>query len=88
MPAFDLTPRQLEIIRLVSLGCSDIEIGRILGIAEATVNSHRMSAMKKMGVGKMALVTRLAIKHRITKMGDKLTPAENRKRGRKRDGWN
>jgi hypothetical protein len=44
--------------------------------------------MKKLGTDKAALLTRLALKMRITSMKDKLTPAEKRKSGRKNDGWN
>ena len=36
----------------------------------------------------LAIVTRLAIKHRISSMKDKLTLTEKRRSGRKRDGWN
>ena len=44
--------------------------------------------MAKLGTDKVALLTRLAIKHRVTSMSDKLTTAEKRKSGRKNDGWN
>ena len=44
--------------------------------------------MKKLGTDKLALVTRLALKTRITSMKDKLTPTEKRRSGRKGDGWN
>jgi hypothetical protein len=41
-----------------------------------------------LGTNKLALVTRLAIKHRVTSMKDQLTRAEKRKSGRRKDGWN
>lgn len=84
----NLTPRQTEIVRLVSLGCSTIEIAAILGIAESTVDNHKAAAMKIMGTDKAPLVARLAIKHKISPIDDKLTPSEKRKCGRKNDGWN
>jgi hypothetical protein len=34
------------------------------------------------------ILARLAIKHRVSSMKDKLTPAEKRRSGRKKDGWN
>ena len=40
-----LTPRQTEIVRLVSLGCTTIEIAAILGLAESTVDNHKAAAM-------------------------------------------
>jgi DNA-binding CsgD family transcriptional regulator len=84
----NLTPRQTEIVRLVSLGCSTIEIAAILGIAESTVDNHKAAAMKIMGTDKAPLVARLAIKHKISPIDDKLTNSEKRKCGRKNDGWN
>lgn len=83
-----LTPRQTEIVRLVSLGCSTNEIAAILGIAESTVDNHKAAAMKIMGTDKASLVARLAIKHKISGIDDKLTPTEKRRSGRKNDGWN
>lgn len=83
-----LTSRQREVIRLVSLGCTNEEMALILGLAISTVDNHRARAMAELGTDKAALVTRLAIKHRVTTMKDKLTPSEKRKSGRKRDGWN
>jgi DNA-binding CsgD family transcriptional regulator len=84
----NLTPRQFEIVRLISLGCSNAEIARILKLAESTVDTHKQAAMKKAGVAKVALLTRWAIKNRVSSMKDTLTPAEKRRRGKKRDGWN
>lgn len=84
----DLTPREVEIVRLISLGCSNVEIAKLLGVAVPTVDTHRTNAMEKLGVRKMALLTRMAIKLRISGTKDTLTPAEKRKLRRKRDGWN
>jgi DNA-binding CsgD family transcriptional regulator len=83
-----LTERQTEVLRLVSLGCTNEEIALILGIATSTADNLRAAAMIAFGTDKAALVTRLALKYRITSLKDKLTPAEKRKSGRKRDGWN
>lgn len=83
-----LTPREKEVVRLVSLGCTVKEVAAILKLSPSTVDNHKWRAMRKLGTDKIALVTRLAIKLRISKLGDKLTPAEKRRSGRKRDGWN
>ena len=83
-----LSPRQTEIVRLASLGCTAVEIAAILGIAESTAVNHKAAAMTALGTDKAALVARLAIKHKISSLTDKLTPAEKRKSGRKNDGWN
>lgn len=79
-----LTPRQREVVRLVSLGCSYREIAAILGLAPNTVDNHRTEAMKRLGAQKLALLTRIAIKHRISTLKDKLTASEKRKMKRLR----
>jgi len=86
--AVDLTPRQREIVRLVSLGCSVNEIADILDLAPSTVDNHKTRAMQRLGTNKIALVARLAIKHRISSLKDKLTAKEKRRSGRRKDGWN
>ena len=83
-----LTERQAEIVRLISLGCTNEEIADILGLSPATVDNHRARAMRTLGTDKAALVTRLALKLRITSMKDQLTRTEKRKSGRRNDGWN
>ncbi len=85
---FDLTERERQVVRLISLGCNLDEIGAILKIAKNTADNHRAHAMQKMGTDKAVLVCRLAIKHRISSMRDKLTLTEKRRSGRKRDGCN
>lgn len=75
-------------MRLVSLGCTDYEMAAILDLAESTVNNHRAAAMRTLGTDKSVLIARIAMKHRISRLDDKLTLAEKRKSGRKRDGWN
>jgi DNA-binding CsgD family transcriptional regulator len=83
-----LTARETEVVRLVSLGCTVGEAARILKLAANTVDNHKSRAMAKLGTDKAALVTRIALKQRITSMNDKLTVAEKRRSGRKNDGWN
>ena len=83
-----LTPRQREVVRLVSLGCTMDEAAAILKLSPSTVDNHRARAMKILGADKAAIVTRLAIKHRISPLTDQLTAAEKRKSGRKQEGWN
>jgi len=83
-----LTQRETEVVRLVSLGCTVKEAAAILKLAPSTVDNHKARAMAKLGTDKIALVTRLALKMRITNMKDKLSPAEKRRSGRRNDGWN
>jgi DNA-binding NarL/FixJ family response regulator len=79
-----LTPRQLEVVRLVSLGCSVAEISAILGLAVSTVDNHKVAAMNTLGVDKSTVLTRVAIKHRISTLNDQLTRGEKRKLGKTR----
>jgi DNA-binding CsgD family transcriptional regulator len=83
-----LTPRQTEVVRLVSLGCTTQEVAAILNIAVSTADNHKATAMKMLGTDKSTLVTRIAIKNKITSIDDKLSASEKRKSGRKGDGWN
>lgn len=86
--ASELTPREREVVRLASLGCTSEEIGKILKLVPSTVVSHKARAMAKLKTDKATLLTRLAIKLKISDLDDKLTTAEQRKSGRKNDGWN
>jgi len=45
-----LTPREVEVLRAVSRGLSNGEIGRELHIGEATVKTHLLRAFVKLGV--------------------------------------
>ena len=91
MPKYDyepLTARHLEVVRLLSLGCTVREAARVLRLAPSTVDNHKAEAMRRLRCDKLALLTRIAIKLKVTSMNDRLTPAEKRASGRKDDGWN
>jgi DNA-binding CsgD family transcriptional regulator len=83
-----LTDREKEVVRLVSLGCTVKEAAAVLKLAPSTVDNHKARAMAKLGTDKVALVTRLALKMRISNMKDQLTNIEKRRSGRRNDGWN
>jgi FixJ family two-component response regulator len=57
-----LTPRQLEVFRLVIAGLLNKEIGAELGVALRTIKEHRARVMQKMGVVSVAELVRLAQK--------------------------
>jgi DNA-binding CsgD family transcriptional regulator len=83
-----LTEREIQVVRLISLGCTVEEAAAILKLASNTVDNHKSRAMAKLGTDKAALLTRIAIKKKISSLTDKLTAAEKRRSGRKNDGWN
>ncbi len=45
-----LTPREIEVLRLVARGLTDREIGAALGISTRTVESHVAHLMQRLGV--------------------------------------
>lgn len=45
-----LSPREVEVLRLVARGLSNPEIGRELHVSEATVKTHLLRAFHKLGV--------------------------------------
>jgi len=46
----DLTPRQMEVLRLMLAGKSNKSIGRELDLAEGTVKNHVAAVLKALGV--------------------------------------
>lgn len=55
-----LTPREREVCALVVEGLLNKQIGDRLGTTEKTVKVHRARAMRKLGVGSVAELARLA----------------------------
>jgi DNA-binding NarL/FixJ family response regulator len=47
-PRVSLTPRELEVLRLIAKGLSNPEIGRVIGRTEGTVKVHAKNIMQKL----------------------------------------
>lgn len=60
-----LTARERQILALVADGATNREIGTQLGISTRTVEAHRDSLMRKLGIRTVAGLTRLAIEQGI-----------------------
>ena len=60
-----LTPRELEVLRLLARGCSNKEIGTALGIAEITAKIHVSHLLTKMGVLDRSQAVMEALRHGI-----------------------
>ena len=58
-----LTPRELEIVRLVLQNKSSVEISEKLFLALNTVHTHRRNLMKKIGVNNSIGLMQWAIAH-------------------------
>ncbi|MCC7474213.1 MAG: hypothetical protein IT425_02350 [Pirellulales bacterium] len=78
-----LSPRQRQIVRLTSLGLTSRDIATLLSMSRWTVENHQFQAKERLGISKAALLTRIAIKYKISPLDDELTKAELRKLGRK-----
>ena len=62
----ELTPRQLEILRLVSQGLSDSEIAHRLSISPRTVNTHLTTIYQKIGVSSRSAATRYTLERGLS----------------------
>lgn len=58
-----LSPRENEVINLVSNGRKTREIAIDLGISERTVDAHRSNILQKLGAANSEHAVRLAIQH-------------------------
>jgi DNA-binding NarL/FixJ family response regulator len=61
-PTDPLTPRELEVTKLIAEGLTGDEIAETLVIAKATVNRHRDNILEKLGMRNRVELTRYAIK--------------------------
>jgi DNA-binding NarL/FixJ family response regulator len=56
-----LTPRQRDILRLVSIGHTNREIAEVLEISVRTVEVHRFNLMRRLNVRNVAQLLRRAL---------------------------
>jgi len=57
-PAFTLTPRELDVLRLLAKGNTNRQIAELLGLSVRTVENHRANLMDKLGlVSRVELVS-------------------------------
>jgi DNA-binding NarL/FixJ family response regulator len=61
-PTDPLTPRELEVTKLIAEGLTSDEIATTLTIAKNTVNRHRDNILEKLGMRNRVELTRYAIK--------------------------
>jgi ATP/maltotriose-dependent transcriptional regulator MalT len=61
----DLTPRELEVLRLLAHGLTSAQIAAQLVIGLVTVNSHVRSIYSKLGVTSRSAATRYAMEHKL-----------------------
>jgi len=57
-----LTPREQEVLRLVTEGHTSVSVGAILRVSPRTVETHRQHIMAKLGIHSVAGLTRFALR--------------------------
>jgi two-component system response regulator NreC len=57
-----LTPREVEVLRLIALGHTSVEIARKLRLSPRTVETHRAHIHKKLGLGTRAQLVGYALR--------------------------
>ena len=62
VPDDPLTPRELEVVKLIAEGRTSDEIARTLVISRKTVDHHRGNILEKLGMRNVAELTRYAIR--------------------------
>ena len=62
IPADPLTPRELEVTKLIAEGLTSEEIAETLVISKKTVDRHRANILEKLGMRNRVELTRYAIK--------------------------
>ncbi len=60
-----LTPREREVVQLLTEGEPNARISRLLGITVKTVEAHRLGAMRKLQAGSTVELVRYALRHRL-----------------------
>jgi len=67
-PLAGLTPREMEVLRLIALGNTVKDCAEILDLAASTVDNHKSRLMKKLGVHKSHDLTRLALREGLIRL--------------------
>ncbi len=63
-----LSPRELQVLRMVADGKTSKEIAGVLDLSEQTIRSYRKTMMRKLGVNNVAGLTQLALSSGLMQM--------------------
>jgi DNA-binding NarL/FixJ family response regulator len=66
--ASPLTPRQLEVLKMLSEGSGVKKIARLLGISAKTVETHRSQVMERLHIYDLVGLVRYALREKITRL--------------------
>jgi DNA-binding CsgD family transcriptional regulator len=64
-PVYNLSEREVEIVKLIVNGLTSAEIAEKLFISEHTVKTHRKNIFKKVGINSISQLTSFAINQQI-----------------------
>lgn len=62
---YQLTPKEVEIVRLLATGISNKQVGFMLALSIRTVEAHRSRIMLKLGLDSLVELVHYAIRHAI-----------------------
>ena len=60
-----LTPREIEVVRLVAQGLTNAQVARELVVTSRTVNAHLTAIYAKLGVTSRSGAIRYALEHHL-----------------------
>ena len=63
-----LTPREREVLRLIALGHTSVEIAQKLGLSPRTIETHRARIHRKLGLDTRAELVHYALRHEILQL--------------------
>lgn len=63
-----LTPREREVLRLIALGHTSVEIARKLGLSPRTIETHRARIHRKLGLETRAELVHYALRHDLLQL--------------------
>jgi two-component system response regulator NreC len=63
-----LTPREREVLRLIALGHTSVEIAQLLGLSPRTIETHRARIHRKLGLDTRAELVHYAIRHDMLRL--------------------
>jgi len=65
-----LTARELEVVNLITEGCTNKDIAKSFGISEETVKRHLTNIFNKLGVGNRLELALFALNHSLLPLGE------------------
>jgi two-component system response regulator NreC len=63
-----LTPREREVLRLIALGHTSVEIAQKLGLSPRTIETHRARIHRKLGLDTRAELVHYALRHELLRL--------------------